>query len=59
MANPGLNDGERAGLVHQLMAARRAVRDAKQNADLKAEVTAHKVVDEVKCALGERGPSGG
>jgi hypothetical protein len=56
MGNPGLNDAERVGLVHQLMAARRAVRDAKHNADLKAEVTAHKLVDEIKRALGERGP---
>jgi hypothetical protein len=56
MADPDLDDAERAGLVHRLMAARRAVRDAKRNADLKAETAAHKAVDEVKRALGERGP---
>jgi hypothetical protein len=39
-----------------LGAARRSVRDAKQTADLKAEVAAHKAVDEVKRALNERGP---
>ena len=32
------------------------VRDAKQNADLKAEVAAHQLFDDVKRALGERGP---
>jgi hypothetical protein len=56
MADPGLDDAERAGLVHRLMAARLAVRDAKRNADLKAEVAAHKAVDQIKRALGERGP---
>jgi hypothetical protein len=56
MAKPGLNEADRVGLVHQLMAARRAVRDAKQAVDLKAEVAAHKVVDQVKHELGERGP---
>jgi hypothetical protein len=60
MADPGLDDAERADLVHRrLMAARRAVRDAKRNADLKAEAAARRAVDEVKRALGERGPSGG
>ena len=38
------------------MTARRAVRDAKQDADLKAEAAAHRAVDEMKRALGERGP---
>jgi hypothetical protein len=47
---------EREELVRRLMAARRAVREAKQSADLKAEVAAHKAVDDVKRALGERGP---
>ena len=56
MANPGLDEAERADLVHRLMDARRSVRDAKQSADLKAEAAAHKAVNEVKRALGERGP---
>jgi len=56
MANPNLGKAERSELVHRLMAARRAVRDAKQNSDPGAEGTAHKAVDEVKRALGERGP---
>ena len=56
MANPKLDEAERAGLVGRLMKARRAVRDAKRGADLKAEAAAHKAVDDAKRALGERGP---
>ena len=56
MANPKLDEAERAGLVRRLMHARRAVPDAKRSADLKAEAAAHKAVDDVKQALGERGP---
>ena len=56
MANPGLDDVGRAELVGRLMAARRAVRGARKAADPDAEATAHRAVDEVKQALGERGP---
>jgi hypothetical protein len=56
IANPKLDEAERAGLVGRLMKARRAVRDAKRGADLEAEAAAHRTVDEVKRALGERGP---
>jgi hypothetical protein len=56
MANPGFNDARRSDLVSDLMAARRAVRHAKQSAGREAEVAAHRAVDEVKRALGERGP---
>ena len=56
MANPGLDEVKRTGLVVRLMKARRAVRDAKEAADPEAEATAHRMVDEVKQALGERGP---
>ena len=56
MANPGLDEAERADLVGRLMEARRAVRDARKAADPDAEATAHRAVDEVKQALGERGP---
>ena len=56
MANPDLDEAVRAGLVGLLMAARRAVRDAKR-ADREAEAAAHMAVDEVKRALGERGPA--
>lgn len=56
MANPALDKEERTALVGRLMRARRAVRDAKRSADLEAEAAAHKTVDQVKHALGERGP---
>ena len=56
MANPILDATERAGLVGRLMQARRAVRDAKKAADRDAEAIAHNAVDEIKRALGERGP---
>lgn len=56
MANPDLADDERASLVKRLMAARRAVRDAEADKDPDAEAAAHRAVDEVKRALGERGP---
>jgi hypothetical protein len=57
MANPDPDEAERTALVGRLMAARRAVRDAKREADREAEGAAHKAVDEVKRALGERGPA--
>lgn len=57
MANPGLDEAERTELVGRLMAARRAVRDAKKEADREAEGSPHKAVDEVKRALGERDPA--
>ncbi len=56
MANPGIGEAERAALVGRLMAARRAVREAKRSEDREGEAAAHKAVDEVKRALGERGP---
>ena len=56
MANPGLEEPERTELVKRLMAARRAVRDAKKTADRDAEAKAHGAVEEIKRALGERGP---
>ena len=48
-------DEKRLKLVHSLMAARRAVREAKRDSDVKAEAAAHKAVDRAKTALGERG----
>jgi hypothetical protein len=56
-ANPVLDEAERTELVSRLMAARRAVRDAKKDADREAEGGAHKAVDAVMRALGERGPA--
>jgi hypothetical protein len=55
MTNPGLDESERADLDGRLE-TRQAVRGAKKAADPDAEATAHRAVDEVKQALGERGP---
>src|SRR3979490_2115103 len=57
VANPRLDEAERADLVGRLMVARRAVRDAKKAADREGEAVAHLAVDEVERALGERGPA--
>ena len=56
MSNPELDPKQKSALVHDLMAARRAVKDAKVARDLKAEAEAHRAVDKTKEALGERGP---
>ena len=56
MANPDLEEAERADFVGRLMAARRSVRD-KKRADREAEAAAYMAVDEVNRALGERGPA--
>jgi hypothetical protein len=56
MANPHLDDQDRSAIVRRLMTARRTVRDAKAKGDLVAEAAAHRMVDEAKRALGERGP---
>jgi hypothetical protein len=57
MANSDLGEAERADLVGRLMAAPRSVRDPNKRVDRVAEATAHMAVDEVKRALGERGPA--
>jgi hypothetical protein len=54
LSNPGLDPLEREILVRELMAARRAVRSARDDAEALARARAH--VDAVKRALGERGP---
>ena len=56
MANPHLGERDTSELVKRLMAARRAVRDAKAAADAESEAAAHRAVDDAKRALGERGP---
>lgn len=56
MANPSLASDERDRLVHDLMTARRAVRNARKDQDEPGEKTAHAAVDVAKRALGERGP---
>jgi hypothetical protein len=56
MSDPELDPERRAVLVHELMDARRAVKNAKSVGDTGAEARAHRGVDEVKRSLGERGP---
>ncbi|OLP58003.1 hypothetical protein BJF93_12970 [Xaviernesmea oryzae] len=53
LANPHLAEGERQSLVRQLMAGRRAVKDA---VDADQRVKARQQVNDTKIALGERGP---
>ncbi|MBW6425696.1 hypothetical protein KX729_30355 [Rhizobium sp. XQZ8] len=52
-SNPQLGNHQRERLVGELMAARRAVRDAKGDREAMAE--ARRRVDEAKVGLGERG----
>ncbi len=53
-ANPHLSEERRQQLVRELMAARRAVRDALRGSGVLAEARAR--VNAAKVALGERGP---
>ncbi|MYM73963.1 hypothetical protein GTP56_17405 [Duganella sp. FT134W] len=56
LSNPALPVEVRAHLVGELMAARRAVGVARRAGDGAAERQARAAVDQVKTALGERGP---
>ncbi|MEJ5979594.1 hypothetical protein WG901_23280 [Novosphingobium sp. PS1R-30] len=56
MSNPTLEPDKRERLVRQLMAARRAVAQARRAGDMATEDAAHADVDVAKRALGERGP---
>lgn len=56
MSNPALAPDERQALVDRLMDARRQVGAALKAGDRDAERSARSAVDEVKRALGERGP---
>ncbi|MBS9719098.1 hypothetical protein JYU29_00180 [Tianweitania sp. BSSL-BM11] len=56
MSNPGLGETERAGLVKDLMTARRDIAAARRSHDGNAESEARERVDAAKIALGERGP---
>lgn len=53
-SDPRLDEETRTRLVKELMSARRAVRDAKDNPD--ALAAARRNVDTAKVNLGERGP---
>jgi hypothetical protein len=52
-ANPNLSPEERAQLTRELMSARRAIRDARDDAEVRA---ARARVEAAKVGLGERGP---
>jgi len=54
--NPDLPEAEKAQLTKSLMAARRAVGEARKKQDPIAEKAARANVDQAKRALGERGP---
>ena len=56
MSNPDIGPKQKMALVHDLMAARRAMKNAKAGGDQGAKAEAHRAVDRVKQALGERGP---
>ncbi|MCG2626295.1 hypothetical protein L6654_06615 [Bradyrhizobium sp. WYCCWR 13023] len=56
MSDPTIAPGDKARLVKQLMDARRAVKTAKAAGDPEAEAAAHRLVDQTKRGLGERGP---
>jgi hypothetical protein len=56
MAGPDLDPERKLDFVRELMRARRAVKEAKSSGNLAEEAAAHKAVDVVKRALGERGP---
>ncbi len=54
--DPGLSESDRARLVRELMAARRAVGAALRAEDAEAEKAARAKVHAAKVGLGERGP---
>ncbi len=54
--NPNLEDAAKQQLVHQLMRARRLVKQAKKQDDENALQVARSQVNTAKVALGERGP---
>ncbi|GIG30391.1 hypothetical protein [Cellulomonas marina] len=55
-SDPALDEGRRAELTHELMAARRAKGAAMRAGDPAAREAARARVDAAKVALGERGP---
>lgn len=54
--NPGLDERDRERLVRDLMAARRAVKEAKARQDEEGLAAARRDVNSAKVGLGERGP---
>ncbi len=55
MSDPDLDPEEKSRLVHALMAARQAVKQAQAVGDHDAEAKARRAVDAAKRGLGERG----
>lgn len=55
-SDPRLSDERRAELVHELMSARRAKKEALADSDRAGADAARSRVDAAKTALGERGP---
>jgi hypothetical protein len=55
-ANPDLDEADKARLVKELMAARRAVKTAKSIGDEGMLADARQRVNSAKVSLGERGP---
>lgn len=55
-SNPALSRDRRDALTKDLMAARRAIGQAKRSGDAADMTTARAAVDAAKIALGERGP---
>jgi hypothetical protein len=55
-SNPALDEGERQLRVNELMAARRAVKEAKASASSTQLTAARARVNAAKVGLGERGP---
>ncbi|MCP3442333.1 hypothetical protein [Bradyrhizobium sp. CCGUVB14] len=56
MSNPDLAPDDKSRLLKQLMDARRAVKAAKATNEPEAEAAAHRLVDQAKHGLSERGP---
>ncbi|MDH0733214.1 hypothetical protein N5F23_21105 [Pseudomonas sichuanensis] len=56
-SNPALSDEARQHLVHDLMQARRAVKEAKASNDAEQLRNARVKINAAKVALGERGPA--
>lgn len=55
-SNPNLTPAERSARVHELSAARRAVKEALRLSDADRLAAARAAVNAAKMALGERGP---
>lgn len=55
-SNPNLSAERREALVHELMDARRKVKEALQAKDVEHLARARRAVNAAKIALGERGP---